>query len=205
VAAIEDYLLSYGRSGEFGCFRSIEPLTLRRGERVVARTPRGLEMAQVMRAAGPGHIRLLQKSLAGEILRIATQSDELSQADRRSQEQELFVDGRSLVARLELPLEILDCEILLDGKSGVLHYLRWSDCDPRQLMELLSDKYQLLVQLQELTQPEKEQIVDVGCGVEGCGKASGGCGSCQEGGCSTCASPVSTAADPVRRQLPTLP
>jgi hypothetical protein len=183
----QEYLLSYGNAGDFGRFRCAEPVARRRGDRVVARTPRGQELGVVMRPAGPGHGRLLANQFVGQILRLATEGD-IELAERMQQRsQRLFEDGRRLAAELQLPMEIIDVEILLDARQAILHYLRWTDCDPRPLMDSLSQRYRLLITLHDLALPgtdEAEEHEPAGCGVDGCG--GGGCGSCASGSCSTC-------------------
>jgi hypothetical protein len=184
----EEYLLSYGNAGDFGRFRGTEPLACQRGDRVVARTPRGQEIGFIMRPASPGHGRLLANQSIGQILRRATEGDfELAQR-LRQRSQRLFEDGCRFVHELSLPMEILDAEILLDARQAILHYLRWTDCDPRPLLDALSQRYHLLVTLHDLALPSgegaEEQQDPVGCGVDGCG--GGGCGSCASKNCSTC-------------------
>ena len=54
-----EYLLRYGLAGDFGRFRAARPLALRRGDRAVVRSHRGLELAEVLREAAPGHAPFL--------------------------------------------------------------------------------------------------------------------------------------------------
>jgi hypothetical protein len=185
-----EYLLTYGNAGAFGRFACAEPLACRRGDRVVVRSPRGQELGVVMRPANPEHGRLLADQFLGQILRSATEGD-LQLAERMQQRgQRLFEDGRRLVRELKLPMEILDVEVLLDGRQAVVHHLRWVDCDPRPLMDSLSQNYRLLITLHDLALPSTE--VDEGpgehggCGDAGCG--GGGCGSCSTGNCASCGS-----------------
>jgi PSP1 C-terminal conserved region len=185
-----EYLLTYGNAGAFGRFAYPEPLACRRGDRVVVRSPRGQELGVVMRPANPEHGRLLADQFVGQILRCATEGD-LQLAERMQQRgQRLFEDGRRLVREWELPMDILDVEVLLDGRQAVVHYLRWVDCDPRPLMDSLSQNYRLLITLHDLALPstevDEEPVEHGGCGVAGCG--GGGCGSCSAGNCASCGS-----------------
>src|SRR5205807_723735 len=106
--------------------------------------------------------------------------------------QKVFEDGRRLTSELNLPMEILDVEVLLDGRQAVVHYLRWADCDPRPLMDSLSRRYRLLVTLHDLALPNTEEAAEdreeAGCGAGGCGGGGGGCGSCSAGNCASCVS-----------------
>jgi hypothetical protein len=185
-----EYLLSYGNAGDFGRFRCPPALVCERGDRVVARSPRGQELGVVMRPANAAHGRLLGDQFLGQILRVATDGD-LQLAQRMKQRgQGLFDDGCRLVRELALPMEILDAEILLDGRQAVVHYLRWSECDPRPLMDSLSQRYHLLITLHDLALPNTEEAdehaVHGSCGAGGCG--AGGCGSCSAGNCASCVS-----------------
>jgi hypothetical protein len=85
-------------------------------------------------------------------------------------------------------MEMLDAEVLLDGRQAVLHYLRWADCDPRPLLDALADKYRLLITLHDLQIPAEVETDEEwdGCGEGKCGSGSSGCGSCTGGSCSHC-------------------
>jgi hypothetical protein len=181
-----EYLLSYGNAGDFGRFQSAERLSCHRGDALVVRSHRGQEIGRVLRPATEGHSQLLADRFIGQILRPATQGD-LDLAERmRRRSLALFEDARRLISELLLPMEVLDGEILLDGRQAILHYLRWADCDPRPLMDPLSERYRLLLTLHDLALPDAEPEAEehASCGSGGCG--SGGCGSCSSGKCSTC-------------------
>ena len=194
---LRDYLLNYGSAGDFGPFHCEEPLACRRGDRVVVRSHRGQELGVVMRPATEEHARLLEGKFVGQILRLATPGDVELASRMQARSQSLFQDARQLLAQLQLPMELLDAEVLLDGRQAVLHYLRWQECDPRPLMEPLSQKYRVLVTLHDLALNAPEisaQKETEGCGLPGCGAPSGGCNSCSSGGCGTCANHVKQAA-----------
>jgi hypothetical protein len=180
-----EYLLGYGLRGDFGRFRAARPLACRRGDRAVVRSHRGLELAEVLCPARPGHAAFLPNTSVGELLRLAAQADEAAAARARGRGQELFGRAAKLAAGLGLPLEVLDAEVLLDGKHADLHHLRWAECDVRPLVGTLSREFDLCLTLTDLSAPHLEEEEPHGCGREGCG--GGNCGSCGSGGgCSTC-------------------
>lgn len=201
-----EYLLSYGNAGDFGRFRTAPDVRCRRGDRMVVRSPRGLEIGLVMCEAGNEHARLLKHEPIGEVMRSAAPED-LHNAERlRQRGQALFADARLAAAELDLPLEILDGEILLDATQAVLYYLKSSDCDPRPLLDRVAQRHRLLVTLRDLATPPSEPKADEpafgSCGSGGCG--SGGCGSCGSGKCSDCgahATPPVPVADSGRVAL----
>jgi hypothetical protein len=186
---IASYLLSYGKAGEFALFSSPVPGLYQRGEQVVVKSRRGLELGFIMREAGKGHTQLLGGTHLGAILRPAI-PDDLEIARRLQLKAEaLFEHGRRLGSSLQLPIEIFDTEILLDGHHGVLYVLRWSECDPGPLLDAISEHEQLSVTMQDLgpapSHSEKDDPIAFGsCGGGNCGES--GCGSCQKGNCSSC-------------------
>ena len=179
-----EYLVSYGHAGEMGRFRSASPLDCRRGDRVVIRTPNGLEIGVVLCHATSGHARLLENSFVGELLRRAAAEDEQIARGIRARARRLFEDARALSLQLELPLEIVDLEIQLDGHHVTLYYLHWAECDERPLVSALSKKYEVLVALRDLTLP----LGASACGRPDCGNGKMGEGGKGEGGCTTCTS-----------------
>jgi hypothetical protein len=180
-----EYLLGYGRRGDFGRFRAARPLACRRGDRAVVRSHRGVELAEVLCPARPGHAAFLPNTSVGELLRLATPADEAAQALARARGRELLGRAAALAAELGLPLELLDAEVLLDGKHADLHHLRWAECDVRPLVGTLAREFDLYLTLTDLGGAAAAEEEPHGCGKEGCG--GGDCGSCGSGGgCSTC-------------------
>ncbi len=183
-----EYLVGYGTAGDFGRFRPTRELTCRRGDRVVVRSHRGLELGEVLCDATPGHAQFLPNTSVGPLLRLAGPQDEQTVAALRQKGQELCAEGRRLVGELGLPLDLLDAEILLDDEHAVVQYLRWAECDYRSLVSALSKKYAVHVIMQDLAPAPEE--TEHGCGRPDCGRngGDGGCSSCSSGGCSTCGS-----------------
>jgi hypothetical protein len=180
------YLVQYGRSAFVGRFRSAEAVAFARGDRVVVRGPRGLELgtvlcepaAHVSGAADPD----------GDLLRHSTAEDDAAAARHDAL-------GRDVLAAADasgLPIAFVDIEVSLDGIAAVLHGLPWGGCDATPLFEQLSERFGLAVRLLDLshapTANDPPDPATAGCGKPGCGSEGGGCstGSCGTGGgCST--------------------
>jgi hypothetical protein len=207
IQSATEYLVSFGKSGEFGRFASEEPLACGRGDSLVIETSRGLELGQVIRRSDPEHARLMGGGAAGRIIRRPTQKDLELRDGLRARGQKLFDDARHRAGYLGLPLEIVDAEILLEGRQAVLHILRWGEADLKPLTDAFIHSHGLLTLIHDLalpTSPEEPASDHAehgcnsgGCGSGGCGSGgcgSGGCGSCSSGGCSSTAH-THTAAD----------
>jgi cell fate regulator YaaT (PSP1 superfamily) len=179
-----EYLVSYGLAGDFGRFRSLTPLACRRGDRVVVRSHRGLEVGTALRPATPRHAAFLPNTTLGQLLRTVTPGDERKLDAMRERSSTLIARGVELIHELGLPLEMLDAEVLLDGEHAALHLLRWADSDVRPFVSALSREFALHIQIADLSREKEEE--PHGCGREGCGSEGGGCGSCGTGGCGSC-------------------
>jgi cell fate regulator YaaT (PSP1 superfamily) len=187
-----EYLLSYGRLGDFGRFRSAKPLACGRGDRAVVRTHRGLEVGEVLRPAAPGHATFLPNTSVGQLLRLLTANDEEALARSTAIARSAYGRAARITHDLALPLEVIDAEVLLDGEHGVIHLLRWEDCDVRPFVSTLSREFALHITLADLTrssvaQAGAEEEEHAGCGRPDCGAGKGGCSTCGSGGgCGTC-------------------
>jgi cell fate regulator YaaT (PSP1 superfamily) len=200
-----EYLVSFGLTGEFGRFRAASPLSLHRGECVVVRSPRGVEIAVVLREATPRHAAFLPNTSVGQLLRRPSAEDERIENEMHIRSQQLFERGRQLAAELELPLELLDVEVLLDGQHAVLHPVRAAGLDVRPFVSTLSREFALHITLADLTRAPASADHEGephGCGRPNCGQeGGGGCGSCSSGGCGTCGHAAPREADPHFAQL----
>jgi cell fate regulator YaaT (PSP1 superfamily) len=184
-----EYLLRFGLNGEFGRFRASATFAYRRGERVVIRGPRGVEIAEVLREAVPGHAQFLPNTSVGQLLRRLTAEDERTEGQMRDRGQQVFECGQRLLVELNLPFQLLDVEVLLDGQHAVLHYLSAGSADVRPFVSTLSREFELHVTLVDLAGQHEalEQEEHHGCGRPNCGQEEGdGCGSCGAGGCGSC-------------------
>jgi hypothetical protein len=194
-----EYLVGYGLTGEFGRFRPAGPLACERGDRVVVRTHRGVEAGHVLRAAEAGHARFLPNTTVGQLLRPFGEDDARAEADLGDRRCEIWCRASQLAEETNLPLQVLDVEILLDGEHVVLHHLRGADCDVRPFVSTLAREFDLHVLLADLTRsgepaPRETEEEHAGHGCGSCG-SGGGCGSCGSGGCGSCATVVPPAAD----------
>jgi len=132
--------------------------------------------------AQPEHAPFLSRTALGDLLRHLTQEDENRAEQAGFLSQQLFQDATELANELELPLVILDVEVLLEGQQAIIHHLREHDCDYRPLVSTLSKRHDIHVAMSNLALPKEP----IGCGEPNCGQLTGGCQSCGSGGCDTC-------------------
>src|SRR5262249_24352241 len=188
----------YGLLGDFGRFRPVRPLVGGRGDRVVVRSHRGVELGEVLGPATPRHAHFLPNTSVGALLRLATEEDERAARGQRDRGQEDVDEARRRAEVLGLTLAVLDVEVLLDGDHAVLHLVRWADCDLRDLVSGLSKHFATHVLVQDLTRAGAPEPEEEGCG--SCGAGGWGRGGCGKSGCGTggCGSCGSAGSDDVR-------
>ena len=177
-------LVQFGVSGFVGRFRS-DGGSVARGQQVVVRSPRGLELGTALGDLASRFAGQLDESAGGELLRSATDVD-LFDADAAR------ALGRQLLDTADgfgHPAAFLDAEVTLDRRGAVLHALPWGECHLDPLLAELSDRFGLAVRLMDLRStptvsdpPEPKTSCGPDCGTKDC--SSGGCGT-DKGGCST--------------------
>lgn len=182
----DHYIVSHGNSGALASFAVKERMLLSRGDRVVLDTPRGLEWGDVLGPASVRQSRLLGLG-DGVILREFTIADEVTLAAARLRAREVFEAARCQARTC--PLEILDVEILLDGRRAFVQFLSPAADGIEEFAVRLGTSCGLEVLMENLALPVAEDA-DSGCGKPNCGRAEGGsCSSCGAGGCSSCGDP----------------
>ncbi|MEQ8847817.1 PSP1 C-terminal domain-containing protein [Botrimarina sp.] len=170
-----NFLVRVGVMGHVGRFRPAEGLLPSRGDRVVVRTERGLEIGEVLTADDS------PREADGPLLRRVTQQDamlaERLDRNRDAAHQECV----RLLAERGSASVLLDVEHLFDGRRLYFYYLGDPDPTAEAISAELSAAYDSKAGFAEFATTLAE-----GCG-PGCGteSAENGCGTA--GGCSTCA------------------
>jgi cell fate regulator YaaT (PSP1 superfamily) len=154
-----------------------------RGARVVCRTPRGLEIGEVL---SPVDEATLPADAAnggvplGTVLRRMTVEDELLLARIEKHKHEAFVACERQLVERGIPAVLLDAEHLFDGQSLLFYFLGESTPELDALTRELAETYDAHVQFSKFA-----ETLTAGCG-PGCGTAEAEGAGCGTGGCSTC-------------------
>lgn len=167
VLASTGSLVRYGRLGWVGLFTTAAGVVAGRGDRVVVRTLRGLELGETLSVTGGTHVG--EVTAGGEIIRVATEKDRSGAVNESAD-----MDGLlNLVRKSDERLEPVDAEVLLDGRTAVVYCLGDVGADSERLAIDLSTRTGQDVRLSPVFDPPPR-----GCG-------SGGGGGCGSGGCGT--------------------
>ncbi|MFL5329306.1 MAG: hypothetical protein ACJ8C4_10360 [Gemmataceae bacterium] len=187
-----EYLVSHGCAGSLGRFRAAEAIALRRGDNVVIRGRRGLELGTVL---GQPLRASLPDEFIGELIRAGSEADRNSSERNAELSRRICVEAEELIASSGLPFTVIDAEVLLDGRSAVLHGISHAACDMGPVLEQLGIAHDLIVRLYDLAgeaptpEPAEDHEEAFKCDKPDCGEGEctdcgtdGGCNSCSAGG-----------------------
>ncbi len=184
-----EYLVRYGKAGDFGRFRSHLPLQLTRGELVVIETHRGIEAGEIISPSFPTITTFLPNTTVGKLNRTFLPSDENQTLINQTNSERIFFAAQETAAALNLPAAIMDVEVLLDCKHAILHLAAEPKCDLRDLVSKISQDFDLHIFVENTNLPLQETPPETSCGSGNCGSKGSDCGSCSsKGGCGSCSS-----------------
>lgn len=148
---------------------------LKRGDRIICRTQRGLEIGTVLSEAP----NLEFDASIGRSVRRADAADELLWQALQDLCQSATLAWQAQLASWDRDAVLLEVEPLLDGRTLIFHFLE----TPSEEVERHKDAW-LEAYRERVRESPFVQRVEQGCG-PGCGtEAKAGCGS--KGGCATC-------------------
>lgn len=162
-------LIRVGTLARIGRFRPVDNARYGRGERVVVRTSRGLELGEVLAEDDT-------QGADGEVIRRMTVEDDLLAARLEKNRQAAYVACVDLLRVRQFDVPLLDVEQLFDGRSLYFHFL--GDVPPalEPLLAELAEAYEAEAKLGQFA-----DVLTNGCG-PGCGteeaKGQGGCATC---------------------------
>ena len=168
------HLVRVGALGHVGRFTSVDTTRFPRGSRVIVRTPRGLEVGEVL---APPAVDSRAES-DGAIVRGMTIEDQLLEARLGRKRQEAYDACRRRLADLGIEAALVDVEHLFDGQTLVFYFLGPQPPELQTVATELAEAYDAEAQIGTFA-----DVLTNGCG-PGCGteEATGqGCGTCSTG------------------------
>jgi cell fate regulator YaaT (PSP1 superfamily) len=177
-------LVRYGTIAEVARFVNASDVAFRRGERVVVRTHRGIEVGTMLEESPPlgdtsrATVDDPQQPADFQILRTATDEDLWTVENLKVECQRQFDIWRRRIADWKLRLELIDLERTLDNSKLILYVLndRGPECTRLALQAAAAGLG--IVEVQPVgpdgVRPPEQAS---GCGTGGCGSGgnSGGC------------------------------
>lgn len=156
----------------FGAMRTLGVMSARakdefvRGDQVVIRTTRGLEIGQVLCEATEDALSYLDQAPSGHILRGMTPQDANEVRHLDSAKAEKIRSCRELIAQSGLPMKLVEIEQVFGGERIVVYFLSEDRIDFRDLVKSLAAQLQTRVEMRQIgVRDEAKLLADYGdCG-----------------------------------------
>ena len=144
--------------------------THQRGQVVIARTPRGLEVGEVLTEATPAVVNSLKEPAGGSIQRIASPEDQ-NEIKRLTQlARDEFKRCQQIVGEMKIDMDLIDLEHIYGGERIVVYYLAEQRIDFRELVKRLAADFQTRIEMRQIgVRDEAKLLADYGdCGKPVC-------------------------------------
>jgi cell fate regulator YaaT (PSP1 superfamily) len=142
----------------------------RRGQRVIARTPRGIELGEVLCEATPEAISYLKDPPVGNVQRLATVQDDHEALRITRLARDEFLACKRIIAELGLEMDLVDLEHVFGGERVVIYYISEDRIDFRELVKRLAHEFQTRIEMKQIgVRDEAKLLADYGdCGKPVC-------------------------------------
>ncbi len=164
------YVVRHGVMRFLGKFEPAEGMVCARGNEVVVRSDRGLEVGQVLCEASPRALELIAEPTTGRIVRHLTDADR-DELDRLADvERTEFDTCCRFVTQRKLQMDLVDVEHLLGGERIIFYFLAEKRVDFRELVKGLAREYQTRIEMRQIgVRDEAKLLADYGdCGKPVC-------------------------------------
>ncbi len=159
--------LSYDGDAKPGC-----------GSKMVIRTRRGIELGEMLTTTCPNAgcgssvsrkemLQYIENSGGkeypftgqGRVLRVATIDDLHDQAKLDDKKPEIIRLAKSVIRELDLPMRLVDVELLLGGERVIFHYTSEQWVDFRELVKRLATEYQTRIEMNQVNARNEARLV----------------------------------------------
>jgi len=156
----------YGAMRHIGVFRA-EISDLRRGEKCILRTDRGVELGEIVSRADVASASEDQ-TVIGQVLRRATARDVARVAEIEesfASQEHKFCDGK--IKEHSLPMKLVSVEHLFGGDKIIFYFLAEGRVDFRALVKDLAAQYRTRIEMRQIGVRDEARLL---ADVEHCGR-----------------------------------
>lgn len=164
------YIVRHGTTRLFGEFEAREIRQFSRGDRVVLKTDRGLEIGDVLCPATPHAVKQIAEPTHGQILRVMTSDDQVALDENNAKAKEQFEIAGGIVEKSNLDMQLVEAERLFGGERLIFYFLSEKRIDFRELVKDLAREMQMRIELRQIgVRDEAKLKADYGdCGKPVC-------------------------------------
>jgi cell fate regulator YaaT (PSP1 superfamily) len=141
-----------------------------RGQRVVVRSDRGVELGEVLCAATDRTALFLENPVKGDIIRVASHDDLAMEPVLQNRQKDGFATCREFIAKRRLQMDLVDVEAIFGGERMVFYYLSEKRVDFRELVKDLARVFKTRIEMRQIgVRDEAKLLADYGdCGKPVC-------------------------------------
>jgi cell fate regulator YaaT (PSP1 superfamily) len=164
------FVVRYGQMRQIGEYESFEGRIHLRGERVLIRSDRGIEMGEVLCPTTERTASFLENPFRGQILRVATSEDLVAEQLLGERVKQGFAACEEFVRKRRLQMDLVDVEAILGGERMVFYYVSEKRVDFRELVKDLARTLQTRIEMRQIgVRDEAKLLADYGdCGKPVC-------------------------------------
>lgn len=164
------YIVRYGMLRSIGVMTARQGDEFRRGNEVIVRSDRGVEVGQVLCEASDDALSHLDAPPSGSIVRRVS-DDDTSTIDTIDQDRLAKIAAcKNHIAALQLNMKLIDVETLFGGERIIVFYLSEDRVDFRELVKLLAGEFKTRIEMKQIgVRDEAKLLADYGdCGKPVC-------------------------------------
>jgi cell fate regulator YaaT (PSP1 superfamily) len=163
------YITRHGAMRFLGEFTAEDALYLR-GDSVVVRSDRGLEVGEILCEASQRAVELIAEPTTGQVVRRMTEEDHAERERIRQAELAEFDTCNRFIGHRKLQMELVDVEHLFGGERIVFYFLAEKRVDFRELVKDLAREYRTRIEMRQIgVRDEAKLLADYGdCGKPVC-------------------------------------
>jgi cell fate regulator YaaT (PSP1 superfamily) len=164
------FIARHGAMRFLGEYEAGAEASFERGQAVIMRSERGLEVGEVLCVATPQAVSMIVEPTRGQLVRVMT-DDDRAQAERLRQSQlQEFESCHGFIRERKLQMELVDVEHLFGGERIVFYFLAEKRVDFRELVKDLAREFRTRIEMRQIgVRDEAKLLADYGdCGKPVC-------------------------------------
>jgi cell fate regulator YaaT (PSP1 superfamily) len=163
-------LVRHGVMRLLGEFEMESNWLVERGEAVIIRTERGLEVGELLCPSTPQAMATIPEPTSGKVVRLASAEDKIRINQIHDLQIKEYAGATRLIKEHHLPMQLVDVEHLFGGERIIFYFLSENRVDFRELVKSMAREFHTRIELRQIgVRDEAKLLADYGdCGKPVC-------------------------------------
>src|SRR5262245_19432236 len=144
------YIVRHGSMRFLGEYQAAGEAAHPRGQSVIVRSERGLEIGEVLCPATAQAVLLIAEPTRGQIVRPLSDADQTELGRIRQTEQREFASCLEFIRQRNLQMELVDVEHLFGVERVVFYFLAEKRVDFRELVKDLAREFRTRIEMRQI-------------------------------------------------------